>query len=137
MHSQIATAILNTEVRNFGFWRLPRLVWLTLRTESLKKRMLRIQSSEATGQIVFALSGRMDEEDIAGLESLIRSEANRGSIVLDLKGITLVGREAVSFFGRCEAHGIILRNCAAYVREWIARERRGGGSDGEPTTLGT
>src|ERR1700686_1684256 len=105
--------------------RLPRLVWLMLRVESLKDRMLRIQSSEANGQVVFALSGRMDEEDIAGLETLIRSEANRGSIALDLKDITLVGREAVSFFGRCEANGIILKNCAGYVREWITRERRG------------
>jgi len=87
--------------------------------------MLRIQSSEANGHAVFALSGRMDEEDIAGLETLIRSEANRRGIILDLKDITLVGREAVGFLGRCESHGIILKNCAGYVREWITRERRG------------
>jgi hypothetical protein len=65
----------------------------------------------------------MDEEDIAGLETLIQSESNRGNIVLDLKDITLVGREAVSFLGRCEAQGITLKHCAGYVREWITRER--------------
>jgi anti-anti-sigma regulatory factor len=87
--------------------------------------MLRIQSSEANGQVVFTLSGRMDEEDIAALETQIRSEGNGRRIVLDLKDITLAGRDAIGFLGRCEADGIGLRNCAAYVREWITRERRG------------
>src|SRR5690349_1641083 len=85
--------------------------------------MLRIQRS-ANGQVVFTLSGRMDEEHIAELETLIRSETNGRRIVLDLKDLTLVGQDAISFFGRCEADSIILRNCAGYIREWITRERR-------------
>ena len=87
--------------------------------------MLRIQSSEANGQVVFTLSGRMDEEDIAELETLIMSKGNGCSKALDLKDITLLGREAISFLGRCEADGITLKNCAGYIREWISRERRG------------
>jgi anti-anti-sigma regulatory factor len=87
--------------------------------------MLRIQSSEANGQVVFTLSGRMDEEDIAALETQIRSEGNGRRIVLDLKDITLAGRDAIGFLGRCEADGIALKNCAGYIREWIAREGRG------------
>jgi len=87
--------------------------------------MLRIQSSEANGQVVFMLSGRMDKEDMAELEKLIRSEGDGRSIVLDLKDITLVGRDAISFLVRCEADGITLKNCAGYVREWITREQRG------------
>jgi hypothetical protein len=63
----------------------------------------------------------MDEEDIAELETLIKSEANRGRIVLDLKNLTLVGRDAISFLERCEADGITLKNCPGYVREWITR----------------
>jgi anti-anti-sigma regulatory factor len=86
--------------------------------------MLRIRRS-ANGQVVFTLSGRMDEEDIAILETLIRAEAKGHQIVLDLKDLTLVGRDAISFLGRCEADGITLRNCSGYVREWITRERRG------------
>jgi anti-anti-sigma regulatory factor len=86
--------------------------------------MLRIQRSE-NGQVVFALSGRMDEDDIPGLETLIRSEANGRSIVLDLKDLTLVGRDAISFLERWEAKGIVLKNCAGYVREWITRSRGG------------
>jgi hypothetical protein len=82
--------------------------------------MLRIQRS-TNGGVVFTLSGQMDEEDIAELETLIKSEANRGRIVLDLKNLTLVGRDAISFLERCEADGITLKNCPGYVREWITR----------------
>ena len=86
--------------------------------------MLKIQRS-SNGKIVFTLSGEIDKEEIAELEALLRSEAKGRTIVLDLKDLTLVGRAAISFLGRCEAEGIGLRNCAAYVREWITRERRG------------
>jgi hypothetical protein len=86
--------------------------------------MLRIQRSE-NGEVVFTLSGRMDEADIAELETLIRSEADGQGIVLDLKNLTLAGQDAISFLERCEAGGIALKNCAAYVREWIKRQRRG------------
>jgi hypothetical protein len=86
--------------------------------------MLRIQRS-ANGEVVFTLSGQMDEEDIADLETLIRSEANGSRIILDLKDLTLVGRDAISFLERCEADGMALKNCAGYVREWITRSRGG------------
>ena len=86
--------------------------------------MLKIQRS-SNGQVVFTLSGEIDKEEITELEALLRSEAKGRTIVLDLKNLTLVGRGAISFLGRCEAEGIGLRNCAGYVREWITRERRG------------
>ena len=86
--------------------------------------MLRIERS-ANGEVVFTLSGRMDEEDIAQVEKLIRSEADGLGIVLDLKDLILVGREAISFLERCETDGITLKNCARYVRELITRQRRG------------
>ena len=84
--------------------------------------MLRIQRS-ANGEVVYTLSGQMDEEDTAQLETLIRSEAIGRRVVLDVKDLTLVGRDAVSFLERCEADSITLNNCAGYVREWITRSR--------------
>jgi hypothetical protein len=75
--------------------------------------------------VVFRLSGRFDEEDIVELETLIRSEAKGRGIVFDLKDLTLVGREAIKFLERCEADDMTRRNCTGYVREWIARLRRG------------
>jgi hypothetical protein len=84
--------------------------------------MLKITRS-ANWEVVFTLSGRMDEEGRAELETLIRSEANGRRIVLDVKDLTLVGRDAIRFLERWEAKGIALKNCADYVREWITRTR--------------
>ena len=86
--------------------------------------MLKITRAE-NGEVVFTLSGRMDQEDSGELETLIRSEASERRIVLDLKDVTLVGREGISFLERCEADGVTLRNCPRYVRELITRQRRG------------
>ena len=87
--------------------------------------MLRIQRS-VNGEVVYTLSGQMDEEPIAELETLINSEANGRRIVLDLKDLTLVNKDAITFLERCESNSITLKNCPAYVREWIKRQRRGG-----------
>ena len=84
--------------------------------------MLKIQRS-SNGQVTYMLSGQIEEEDIAELEELIRSEENGRRIVLDLKNLTLVGRDAIAFLDRCEANGITLKNCPAYVREWIKGQR--------------
>jgi anti-anti-sigma regulatory factor len=86
--------------------------------------MLRIRRL-ANGQVVFKLSGRMDRDAIAELETLIESEGNGRPISLDLKDVTLVGQDGITFLDRCEADGITLKNCAEYIREWITRQRGG------------
>jgi hypothetical protein len=87
--------------------------------------MLRIRRLGDEAEVVLALSGRMGEEEIFQLEMLIRAEASASRIVLDLRNLTLVGRNAISFLERCEADSVELRNCPAYVREWITRSRDG------------
>ena len=84
--------------------------------------MLRIRRS-ANGEVVFSLSGRMSLEDIAELETQIKAETSGRQLVLDLRPVTLVGQDAIVFLARCEADDITLKNCAAYVREWITRQR--------------
>jgi anti-anti-sigma regulatory factor len=84
--------------------------------------MLRIQRT-ANGEVLFTLSGRIDAENLGELEALIGSEPKNTRIVLDLKDLTLVDRDAVSFLERCESDSIKLKNCPPYIREWIARER--------------
>jgi anti-anti-sigma regulatory factor len=90
--------------------------------------MLKIRRA-ANGEVVFTLSGRMDAENIGEMKSLFQSEAKDRPIVLDLRDLTLVDQAAVSFLERCEADSIKLKNCPAYIREWITRER-GGWGDG-------
>jgi anti-anti-sigma regulatory factor len=78
----------------------------------------------ANGEVVFKLSGRMGAENIGELEKLVSAEASGRRIVLDLKDLRLVDQDVVSFLRRCEADSIQLKNCPAYIREWIRRERR-------------
>ena len=87
--------------------------------------MLKITASAANGEVVFKLSGRMGAENVGELETLFNAGVNGHRIVLDLKDLTLVGQEAVSFFKRCEGRSIQLKNCPAYIREWITIERSG------------
>ena len=83
--------------------------------------MLRIQRSSNWG-VIFSLSGRIEIEDVAELQRLLSLEAAGEAIALDLQEITLVDRDAVKFLPRWEAEGIKLKNCPAYIREWIDTE---------------
>jgi hypothetical protein len=86
-----------------------------------RKQMLKIRRT-ANGEVVFTVTGRMDSESIAELERLFRSEANR-HVVLDLKDLTLANQDAINFLERCEAGGITLKNCPAYIREWMMSQK--------------
>jgi hypothetical protein len=84
--------------------------------------MLKITRA-ANGEVVLKMSGRMGAENLGELEKLITAEADSRRIVLDLKDLKLVDQDAVNFLRRCEADNITLKNCPAYIREWIAGER--------------
>jgi anti-anti-sigma regulatory factor len=86
--------------------------------------MLRIPKS-SNGEVHFALSGRIDRENVAELESLIRAEEKGRPIVIDLKDVILAGEDGVIFLARCEAENITLVNCRPYIREWITRQNNG------------
>jgi hypothetical protein len=86
--------------------------------------MLRIERT-ANEVTVFRLSGRMDSEDVPELQAVIKAEIQDEPITLDLKDLTLVDLNAVRFLGHCESGSIGLRNCPAYIRAWIERERNG------------
>lgn len=84
--------------------------------------MLRIQRA-SNGKVVFTLSGRIAPEDIAELRRLFGDEARTIPIVLNLKELVLVDGDAVEFLAGCEAAGMTLKDCPAYVRTWINRGR--------------
>jgi hypothetical protein len=83
--------------------------------------MLKVERFVDGEFVTLALSGRIEERDLTSLEALI--EAEHGRLVLDLKELTLVGREVVNFLKRCEEIGITIRGCPPYIRRWIAKER--------------
>jgi hypothetical protein len=74
-------------------------------------------------QVVFALTGRIQAEQVPEILALLRSESPANGIALDLEQVRLVDRDAVLFLALTEARGLELRNCSAFVREWINQER--------------
>ena len=83
--------------------------------------MLKITRS-LNGEAVFRLSGRMDAENLGDLEALLNAESG-DELVLDLKDLTLVDLDVVRVLRHCETGSIELRNCPAYIREWLNGER--------------
>src|SRR6202022_3303879 len=82
------------------------------------KMTLRIQRSVERRSVVFILTGRIQADQVPDLEALLKSESSDRDIVLDLRTVKLVDREAVQFLASREAAGAELRNCPAYIREW-------------------
>jgi hypothetical protein len=85
--------------------------------------MLRIERS-ANGQVAFSLSGRMQTEDIEQVQQLLVIETPGQPVVFDLRDVTLVNQDAVTFLADCEVKGIKLESCPLHVRNWIDQEKR-------------
>ena len=84
--------------------------------------MLRIERT-ANGQVVFTLSGRMQTEDIAQVQQLVVVETPGHPLVLDLRDVTLVNQEAVTFLAGCEIKGIEIESCPLHIRTWIDQQK--------------
>jgi anti-anti-sigma regulatory factor len=83
--------------------------------------MLKVQR-KANGDVVFTVSGRLDADNVGELSTLVAAEPAGRPLVLDLKDLVLVDRDALRFLRVCEGNGIVLRNCPPYIRAWMARE---------------
>jgi anti-anti-sigma regulatory factor len=83
----------------------------------------RIEIVARGGSTIFVLSGRIETQAIAELRKLFELQTDCRDIVLDLKDVSVVNREAMRFFASCEADGMTLENCTPYIREWMEREK--------------
>jgi len=63
----------------------------------------------------------MEAEQVAELKKLF--DRDYPNIILDLWDVRLADRDTVRFLRSCEADGVKLENCPAYVREWMDREQ--------------
>ena len=84
--------------------------------------MLRIhRTSDRT--VVFTISGHLEADNVNQLCQLVDAEPAGGLPVLDLTDLVLADRNAVRLLRQYEASGrVVLRNCPAYVRTWMAAE---------------
>jgi len=71
--------------------------------------------------VVLRVSGRIATEDLEVFRAALEQQG--GAVAIDLAEVALVDRAVVKLLATSEANGIELRNCPAYIREWIARER--------------
>jgi anti-anti-sigma regulatory factor len=76
---------------------------------------------DAEGFVVLRVSGEIHGENVDTLRELIGQQ--KGRRALDLTEVIVVDREAVRLLAVSEANGIELRNCPAYIREWVTKER--------------
>jgi len=73
------------------------------------------------GLLTLHISGQITGKDVDLLRSLLEQE--RSVVAIDLKDVLLVERQAVRLLTLSELNGTELRNCPAYIREWVTRER--------------
>ena len=99
---------------------------------------LRIDISDERERVVLTLTGRIQAEQIAELQRLLERQVRDHKQVVDLREVKLVDRDAVRFLAEIEKQGARLRNCSAFIREWISRERSGmrHTEDGQATGAG-
>jgi hypothetical protein len=70
--------------------------------------------------LLLRVSGRLASED---LEVIRTALYGRRVVSIELSEVELVDLDAVRLLAQAEVEGIELRNCPAYIREWIAKER--------------
>ena len=73
------------------------------------------------GKVVLRVCGRVQVEHVGTIKELIGEECH--GAILDLMEVMLVDREVVVFLATCERKGVELRNCPAFLQEWIAKEQ--------------
>ena len=82
---------------------------------------LKIEKTLGEQCTIIKLMGRIRAEHLDELKSQIAGSEPK--IVLELGEVSLVDADVVRFLITCEAEGIQLLNCSAYIRQWIVRER--------------
>ncbi len=88
--------------------------------------MINISGNEI--HTAFTLIGRINAKEVVELQSLFEAVEQGKGIVVDLKEVQLVAPDGIRFLAGCEENGAQLKNCPAYIRKWIEKERSQGQS---------
>jgi len=73
-------------------------------------------------KVVLRVSGRITAEHMTMIKELVEPE--HGAVALDLAEVTLADSDSVNLLASLERKGIEIRNCPAFLREWLANERQ-------------
>ena len=89
------------------------------RYSTMTCRIDRLFIGEGLG--ILRVTGQIAGEYVDLLRASLEKEPN--VVAIDLKEVYLVDRDAVKLLALIESNGTELRNCSAYIREWVTRER--------------
>jgi anti-anti-sigma regulatory factor len=82
----------------------------------------KIETIRGADGTTIRLIGQLGAEHLQDLKNQIAGDS-RG-IVLDMSEVTLVNVDVVQFLIECQARNIQLRDCPAYILEWILLEHK-------------
>jgi hypothetical protein len=71
--------------------------------------------------VTLDISGEITEQDVDTLRSSLAQES--GVVAIDLNDVLIVEREVIELLAMRESNGVEIRNCPAYIREWVTREK--------------
>ena len=91
------------------------------RVPAWQPEMLKIETRSVGYQTILKVIGRLQSENLPELAAQIAAPG--AGAILDMDEVTLVDVEVVRFLNQVESSGTLLRNCPAYIREWMTRER--------------
>ena len=81
---------------------------------------LRIVSEVREDGSTIRLIGHMRAEHVEHVRAELT--VNRAPMALDLDELRLADVDAIRFLAAAERQGVVLRHCAPFIREWMARE---------------
>jgi len=84
----------------------------------------KIETVAGPSRLIIRLIGRFDADSLPELEAQIASV--QGSVEFEMEEVMLLDVEVVRFLVACEARGIHLRGCSAYIREWMRGQQDSG-----------
>ena len=85
----------------------------------------RIDQLSTEQGLVLYISGRLAADDL----DVVRTALDGDQVVaIELAEVELVSRDVVNLLVHAHDEGIELRNCPAYIQEWITNERESGQS---------
>lgn len=74
--------------------------------------------------VTLRMSGHLEAEHLVEIRNALAAQGMNENVVLDLSEVTVIAQEAVRFFAHFAVNRIDLHQCPAFIRDWIAQERR-------------
>ena len=98
--------------------------WRKARIGEIYRSMWRMKKIVHRDCVTLRVSGHLQTRNLVEIKNALADEGMSADVVLDLSEVTLISREAVAHLARFEVNRIDRRKCPAYIRDWIAQERK-------------